>query len=746
MGIGRLLLLLILALSASGAAAQTTEPALPSGFQDRSKVRRIQWPVRFVEREPGGCDAISASDIELREDGVVVPVDAVERRRLPTIHAVVLDNSASMQGRIGTAREAALGYLQRLPEGEPAMLATFSDNLVLRTPLTTDREKFSRAVEGIEPRASTALNDAFHYSVKYLSSRPERKILIWITDGCDSVSLPKHSFASIMREAAEVPNLTVYPIGIDLPARCGGLLMTPGYLDGPVYPLQRLASSSGGELFRTKGGAALEMVFDAILKRVESEGFVSFRPLSFGDGPKDIEGKERKRRIRVRSKRERSCRVQSAGPLVRIERPPSTVAPQITEDLTVRRYDGRISLTRLELDRERSLLYSPTSYHLKNDYISVLDRKERFIEREVTVEVPPFEWVQQRLTSPEALLYYLLQNEEVPFLPIDVAETRRERAQRRFGEKWTHGQTWIEMREPLARALFEYDGYREFAYARTQEDYRREMKQVLATSAEVQRLSEDDRERLRLLIEQQSPEPPPERLQNYLAEWLGDIPAYELVVGFEGWISNAVLSSPTEHSRSKALLDLVDRRWSQLDDWFPPPTQVRVIAPLVPTYDAEQNRIGFWRIVLPDVMGVGPPTNAVPPHPLGLTFIRHLMTASSDPSLLHQSQLQRLSYRFDDRRTRRRMMRGARKRGLIPKDLYWKRVPMVQLDLGVESDQAPLAVTVLWEPETRQAELPPEPICVHFSIDPSVTLSTTAAALQRQILELAPNCEPPTPI
>ena len=746
MRIGRSLLLSVLALTASWAAAQTTEPALPHGFQDQSTVRRIQWPVRFIEKDPGGCDAISASDVELREDGIVVPVDAVERRRLPTIHAVVLDNSASMQSRIGAARDAALGYLQRLPEGEPAMLATFSDNLVLRTPLTTDRDKFIRAVEGIEPRASTALNDAFHYSVKYLSSRPERKVLIWITDGCDSVSLPQHSFASIMREAADVPNLTVYPIGIDLPARCGGLMMTPGYLDGPVYPLQRLASSSGGELFRTKGGAALEMVFDAILEQVESEGFVSFRPLSFGDGPKDIDGKERKRRVRVRSKRERSCRVESAGPRVRIERPPSSAPPQVAEDPTVRRHEGRISLQRLELDRERSLLYSPTSYHLKEDYISVLDRKERFIERELTVEVPPFEWVQQRLTSPEALLFYLLQNEEVPFLPIDLAETRRERAQRRFGDKWTHGQTWIEMREPLARALFEYDGYREFAYARTQEDYRREMQEVLATSAEVQRLSADDRERLSLLIDQQRPEPAPDRLQNYLAEWLGDIPAYELVVGFEGWISNAVLNSTAEHPQSKGLLDLVDRRWGDLNDWFPPPTQVRVVAPLIPTYDAEQNRIGFWRIVLPDVMGVGPPTNAVPPQPLGLTFIRHLIAVSSDPSLLRQSRLERLSYRFDDRGVRRRMMRGARRRGLIPKNLYWRQVPMVQLDLGVAGGEPPLAVTVLWEPLPRRPELPPEPICVHFSTDPSTPFSTTAAALRQQILELAPNCELPKPI
>ena len=753
----------LIALATHAQTPATQSRAHPTDLQEQTRVRRIQWPVTLEPRIPGGCDALTPEDIVVREDGVEVQVDGVETRPLPSIHAVVIDNSGSMDARLGAAKKAALAYLERLPPGEPAMLATFSDNLILNTPLTTDRRVLLRAMEKIEARAYTALNDAIHYTVNYLAERPERKILVLITDGCDSASLTRHSLDDVVRKAGDTPNLTVFPIGIDLPARCGGLSMTPGYLGGPVLPLQKLATNSGGHLYRTRETAALGMVFDEIFERLQSEGFVAYRPLPHGEGAKDRPGEERRRKVKVESLRPKQCKIKSAGPLTRAEpAPPSASLPDrpvlaknehtiyYRDWWTERKEDeavGRLDLREhsmhghgADLDRERGALYSATAFYLGHRYISESDRKVRIHKRDFTIDVPPFEWMRRSMTAPESLLLYLLQGDDVPFMPLPDPRGRRDRARRAFGENWVHGQTMLEIREAVGRGLFTYPGYREFAYRRTQEAYREEMSRVFEHSSQIQALSVEDRARLEQTIAEQRPEPRSGQLQQYLAEWLGDIPAYELVVGFEGWAANAVLDTDVPETTAAYLLDMIDTKWARLSEWFPPPTQVRIITPLVPSYDEDRDLVGFWRILLPDVAVVGAPHNAIPERPLGLTFLRNLTEVTGGRDAWPEGvRMQNLSYHWDKRKDRRRIVRGARKRKLIPRDLHWRRIPMVYMTLGPESED-PLRCTVLWDPKPKRPDSPAPAICVDLG-DPSTRPSGAwVDELRDSILDIAPEC------
>lgn len=752
----------VLLVAGTAAQAQSPAPAVPSDLQEEARVRRIQWPISLEPRVPRGCDDLSREDVLVREDGVEVIVDGVETRPLQAIHAVVIDNSGSMGARLGAAKKAALAYLERLPPGEPAMLATFSDNLILNTPLTTDRRAVLRAMEKIEPRAYTALNDAIHYTVNYLSQRPERKILVLITDGCDSASLTRRSLDDVVRAAGEIPNLTVFPIGIDLPAVCGGPGLTASQIGGPLLPLQKLATRSGGYLYRTRETAALGLVFDEIFERLQSEGYVAYRPLPHGGGKKDLAGEERKRRVKIESLRPKACKISSAGPLTRSEPAPGQFDPQeplaVTDDKTIYYRDwwterkdeesvGRLDLHEhtmrgygADLDRERGALYSATSLYLGQRYISEVDRKVRIHKRDFTIDVPPFEWVKDSMNDPESLLLYLLQGDDVPFLPLPDPKGRRDRARRSFGENWVHGQTMLEIREAVGRGLFTYPGYREFAYRRTQEAYREEMRQVLEHSSEIQALSKTDREQLEQTISEQRPEPRDEQLQQYLAEWLGDIPAYDLVVGFEGWAANAVLDTDVPETTAAFLLDMIDTKWDRLDEWFPPPTQVRIMTPLVPSYDADRDLVGFWRILLPDVAVVGAPPNAIPERPLGLTFLRELTEVTGGRDAWPAGvRMQDLDYDWGKRKERRRIVRGARKRKLIPRDLYWRKIPMVYMTLGPDGSDK-LACTVLWDPKPKRPDSPAPPICVDLGDPATRPTGEWVDELRDSILDIVPEC------
>jgi len=751
---------LVLFAGATVVPAQSPAPTLPTEFQEETRVRRIQWPITLEPRVPGGCADLAATNIMVHEDGVEVRVDGVETQPLPSIHAVVIDNSGSMDARLGAAKKAAIAYLERLPSNEPAMLATFSDNLILNTPLTTDRRALLRAMEKIQPRAYTALNDALHYTVNYLAERPERKILVLITDGCDSASLMRHSLDDVVRMAGETPNLTVFPIGINLPARCGGPLATPGFIGGPLLPLQKLATNSGGHLYRTKETAALGMVFDEIFERLRSEGHVAYHPLPHGEGKKDRSDETRQRRVKVQSLRPKQCKITSAGPLTRAEPVASNspLAQNTTSDETIYYRDwwseekdaepvGRLDLGDhvihghgADLGRERGALYSATAFYLGHRYISESDRKVRIERRDFTIDVPPFEWVRDSMRDPESLLLYLLQGDDVPFVPLADPQGRRDRAWRSLGENWVHGQTMLEIREAVGRGLFTYPGYREFAYRRTQEAYREDMRRVLQHSSRIQALSEADREHLKQTIAQQRPEPRPGQLQQYLAEWLGDIPAYDLVIGFEGWAANAVLDTDVPQSTANFLLDLIDAKWERLGEWFPPPTQVRIVSPLVPAYDEDRDLVGFWRILLPDVAVVGAPPNGIPERPLGLTFLRHLTEVTGGRDAWPTGvRMQDLSYSWDKRKDRRRIVRGARKRKLIADDVHWREIPMVHLTLGPQGTDA-LPCTILWDPEPTRPDAATEAICVDLGDPLTRPSGGWVDELRDSILDIVPEC------
>jgi Ca-activated chloride channel family protein len=695
-------------------------PAAPA-VQEETLVRRIAWPVTLEPRIPGGCDDLTPEDVLVLEDGVRLPVEALERRRIPAVHAIVIDNSLSMSTRIDAAKEAALAYLDRLPPDEPAMLASFSDNLILRTPLTLDRDALTTAMAKIEPYADTALNDAVYYSVKQLATRPERKILVLLSDGCDTASMVDRTLEEVATLAAEIPGLTLFPIGIDLAASCDDS-RTGSRMSGPRIPLQKLAHESGGRMFETSNAAELGSIFDRIFERLELEGYVSYKPLYHGEFKQDVPGRTRLRRVRVKAAQPKRCRIESAGPLRRAEPDPAAATRDGPLDGMIRYRDwwsesgepeeavGRLELRAAamvghgaDVEREPGWLYSAPDYYLDGRYRSRNDNVVRRVTRDYRVEVPSFERLTATGADPGRMLLALLANDDRPLVPVPGAETRNGRAHRWLGEKWIHGQTLLELRGTFGRALFNYDGYREFAYRKAREAYRTEMDRVLESSNVVPSLSADRLASLRRTIAAQRPEPTEEQLQRFLAGWLGDVRAHDLVVALETDAVNALLDPAAPASESAALVDAIDRHWAKLGDWFPPPTQVRIVTPLVPQYDPERDIVGFWRLILPRVTGGGPPQDRIPDHPLALTLLRGMGPTGQ--------RIEALRYAFEDAKERRRIIGSARRSGLVQGD-DWTSVPMVSMSI-VGGDDIPLHLTVLWSgPEES-----PTPLCVDLGDD-----------------------------
>jgi hypothetical protein len=163
------------------------------------------------------------------------------------------------------------------------------------------------------------------------------------------------------------------------------------------------------------------------------------------------------------------------------------------------------------------------------------------------------------------------------------------------------GDSFLEMRPRLARALYARPDYRdwvldrlrresEVAMAELEEHYRHRfpdtpedlLKQVVRETDEGQEILAFARA------------PTEIDLQRYLGAWLGDVSAHDLFVGWEIELVNRALTSsePTD-------FEATFERWDALRHVLFVPSYARVLALSAPGYDPARDRVGYWRVVLP---------------------------------------------------------------------------------------------------------------------------------------------------
>src|SRR5215471_9985727 len=103
---------------------------------------------------------LTARDFELRDNGVVQRIEAIDTGELPINAVLALDTSASLRGKrqvdlVG----AAESLLDGLKPADRAALTTFSHAVQPSIRLTADMPAVRDAVRRIEPRGATSVMD-----------------------------------------------------------------------------------------------------------------------------------------------------------------------------------------------------------------------------------------------------------------------------------------------------------------------------------------------------------------------------------------------------------------------------------------------------------------------------------------------------------------------------------------------------------------------------------------------------------
>lgn len=216
---------------------------------------------------------LTASDFELRDNGVLQSIDSVLLESLPLSVTFVLDTSGSVSGtKLWSLERAVDVVLDRLRGEDMSALITFSHRILLARTLTADRDAIREALRGVGAAGTTALRDALYTGLALSGREHSRSLVLAFSDGIDNASWLDEG---IVQRAAERSDAVVYGVAVaDTPA-------TPftraRYARGQTDFLQAMATLTGGRLLRADTGD-VSAAFGEVLDEFRTRYLITYSP------------------------------------------------------------------------------------------------------------------------------------------------------------------------------------------------------------------------------------------------------------------------------------------------------------------------------------------------------------------------------------------------------------------------------------------------------------------------------------
>jgi Ca-activated chloride channel family protein len=250
----------------------------------RSGVELVSLSVSVTDGNGKYVTSLEQEDFEVFEDGVKQTISFYSRKQQPIALAVLLDTSNSMEDKMATAQEAAVGFAKRLQADDVAEVIEFSSQVQILQDFTNDAAALERAIRSTTADGSTALYNAIYISLKELRKikpRSEdeirRQAIVVLSDGDDTSSLLPYEEVLDLAKRSET---VIYTIGLR-EQRDGS---RPTFREAE-YVLRQLAKETGGQSFFPNSVHELPKIYDQIsqeLSTLYSIAYSSKNPLRNG--------------------------------------------------------------------------------------------------------------------------------------------------------------------------------------------------------------------------------------------------------------------------------------------------------------------------------------------------------------------------------------------------------------------------------------------------------------------------------
>jgi Ca-activated chloride channel homolog len=210
-------------------AAQSPTPAAPpplppqtsgggQGPAFRAGVDLVSLNVTVSDANGRYVTDLNTTDFSVFEDGVKQEVTFFNKSNLPIALALLLDTSASMETKLQTAQEAAIGFAKKLRQQDLAEVIDFDSRVVVLQNFTNSAPELETAIRKTSAGGSTSLYNAIYIALKDLkkvvaknSDEIRRQAIVVLSDGEDTSSLLP--FEEVL-DLAKRSETAIYTIGL----------------------------------------------------------------------------------------------------------------------------------------------------------------------------------------------------------------------------------------------------------------------------------------------------------------------------------------------------------------------------------------------------------------------------------------------------------------------------------------------------------------------------------------------------
>lgn len=260
-------LLSTLAVAAACAAAVAAQQRFRGGID------LVSLSVTVIEGNKYVTD-LNQDDFEVFEDGVKQSITFFSRTPQPVALAILLDTSASMEEKLATAQEAAVGFARRMKKGDAIEVIDFDSVVRVLQPFTDDMGSLEHAIRQTVPNGSTSLYNAVYIALKQLKAERaksaediRRQAIIVLSDGDDTSSLVEYDEVLDLAKRSET---AIYSIG--LRQGSGGRRE----FKEAEFVLRQLSQETGGRAFFPGSVAELAAIYDQISEELSSQYMVAY--------------------------------------------------------------------------------------------------------------------------------------------------------------------------------------------------------------------------------------------------------------------------------------------------------------------------------------------------------------------------------------------------------------------------------------------------------------------------------------
>jgi Ca-activated chloride channel family protein len=255
-------------------AAQQPPPAAgqPSF---RSAIDVVSMNVTVTDQSSRYITDLAEKDFEVYEDGVKQDLTLFNRTNLPVALCLLIDTSSSMEDRMATAQDAAIGFVRKLRPTDLGEILGFDSRVVVLQKFTNNPTELEGAIRKTVAGGSTSLYNALYISLKDLKKLPakdeqdiRRQAIILLSDGEDTSSAI--GFDDVM-DLARRSETAIYPIGL----MADESTQSKGFREA-TYALRQLAMDTGGRAFFPTDVKSLANIYGQIYDELSSQYTIGY--------------------------------------------------------------------------------------------------------------------------------------------------------------------------------------------------------------------------------------------------------------------------------------------------------------------------------------------------------------------------------------------------------------------------------------------------------------------------------------